>query len=90
MHRVIYKELPWVQHIVHGHLDLAPAAFVHPDLLPFWPCGAEEEGYEIARAAPKDGTPLIWAANIKGHGFVALLGDADPAIALKLLLTVLK
>ena len=85
VHRVVYAGLPWVKHIVHGHADLKAADFLHPESLTFWPCGSENEGYEIVAAAPKMMDYSLWAVNIKGHGFVALIGDEDPAQALQTL-----
>ncbi|MFC1623030.1 class II aldolase/adducin family protein [Patescibacteria group bacterium] len=80
VHRVIYEQLPWVNSIIHGHLHIS-GDVVHKDLLQHWPCGAENEGYDIVKVAPTFHQKL-WIANVKGHGFVALIGDKDPAAAL--------
>lgn len=85
VHRIIYDKMPWVKHIVHGHLELKPGDFVHPESLTFWPCGSENEGYDIVAAAPRLIGPPLWAVNIQGHGFVALLGEQDPTPALQTL-----
>ncbi len=82
VHRLIYDQLPWVQNIVHGHLQISGDPCVHPGLLPRWPCGAENEGEDIIAAAPHEGVDL-WVANVAGHGFVALIGAADPRPALE-------
>jgi len=81
VHRVIYSELPWVQSIVHGHLQ-ASGNLVFNKELDYWPCGAENGGFEIVNQAPKQKEEL-WVANIPGHGFIALIGDKDPSRALK-------
>jgi hypothetical protein len=81
VHRLIYKKLPWVKVIVHGHLQVS-GEFVHGEPLPLWPCGAENEADDIMQAVPKDVTPSLWIANVTGHGFVALIGDSDPKNAL--------
>jgi hypothetical protein len=77
VHRVIYRSLPWVRGIVHGHLK-AYGEHVHPHMLPRWPCGAENEAFDILSIAPRAQTPDIWIVNIEGHGFVALLGQENP------------
>lgn len=82
VHRVIYSKLPWVQSIVHGHLQVYGAC-VHPHKLPRWPCGAENEAFDIIAAAPTDRVPELWVANVEGHGFVALIGSQDPETALR-------
>jgi hypothetical protein len=80
VHRLIYDKLPWVQSIVHGHVQVA-GAVCYPIPLPRWPCGAENEGEDILAVAPTQDTEL-WVANVQGHGFVALLGGTDPRNAL--------
>ena len=82
VHRHIYEHLDWVQGIVHGHLRARRAACVCEYDLTRWPCGAENEGWEIVAAAPKDRQDL-WVINIEGHGFIALIGDTDPKEALR-------
>lgn len=80
VHRLIYKELPWVMGIVHGHLH-AKGNCVYENMLTRWPCGAENEAEEILKVAP--GTyRKLWIVNVSGHGFVALIGDEDPSEAL--------
>jgi hypothetical protein len=54
-------------------------------MLPRWPCGAENEGFDILSVAPREHTPEIWIVNIEGHGFVALLGQENPRSALDML-----
>ncbi|NTW14373.1 MAG: class II aldolase/adducin family protein [Candidatus Moranbacteria bacterium] len=75
VHRVIYEHLPWVSAIVHGHL-FCHGEHVHPGNLERWPCGAENEAYDIVARAPRE-TRDLWVANVDGHGFVALIGS-DP------------
>lgn len=73
VHRVIYEHLPWVRALVHGHL-FCVGDTVYPESLERWPCGAENEGYDIASKAPKERRDL-WIVNVDGHGFVALIGS---------------
>ncbi|MFA5986457.1 MAG: class II aldolase/adducin family protein [Parcubacteria group bacterium] len=81
VHRVIYAELPWVQAIVHGHL-FCEGSYVYPEKLTRWPCGAENEAYEVIAKAPKEMHDL-WVANIDGHGFIALIGSDQITTGLK-------
>lgn len=81
VHRMIYAELPWVRAIVHGHL-FYEGTDTYPEKLTRWPCGAENEAYEIIAKAPKESRNL-WVANVKGHGFVALIGSEPITIGLK-------
>ena len=81
VHRAIYAELPWVQGIVHGHLH-CEGLDVYQGMLSRWPCGAENEAYEIIAKAPTSSRDL-WVANIDGHGFVALIGSLPITIGLK-------
>lgn len=81
VHRLIYKKLPWVQSLVHGHLKVS-GAYVHHGMLPRWPCGAENEGMDIIAVAPKTQQKL-WVVNVEGHGFCALIGDENPREALE-------
>ncbi len=82
VHRVIYRDLSWVQSIVHGHLQVYGDC-VHLHKMGRWPCGAENEGFDIVAAAPKDDGHELWVVNVEGHGFVALIGSQDPEAALK-------
>ncbi|MBN1427097.1 MAG: class II aldolase/adducin family protein, partial [Anaerolineae bacterium] len=81
VHRVIYCQLPWVQSIVHGHLQIS-GENVHPQKLRRWPCGAENEGFDIVSAASRCPGAELWIANVEGHGFVALIGSQDLEAAL--------
>jgi len=81
VHRIIYQRLPWVKYIVHGHMFADRDRVVGDDWLDLWPCGAENEGEDVVRVAPKDKQSL-WVVNVTGHGFVALIGDEDPRDAL--------
>lgn len=81
VHRVIYRELPWVQSVVQGHLQVSGDC-VHPQKLQRWPCGAENEGFDIVSAAPRYPGTELWIANVEGHGFVALIGSQDLEAAL--------
>lgn len=80
VHRYIYENLSWVRSIVHGHLFLK-GENVHPELINRWPCGSENEAYEIIRKAPI-GPQRLWMVNVDGHGFVALIGETDIASSL--------
>jgi hypothetical protein len=84
VHRVVYERLPWVQSIVHGHVFVEPNEFVCEQPIGHWPCGAENEAWELAEAAPAERQSL-WIANITGHGFIALIGDENPETALNLI-----
>ena len=70
-----------MQSIVHGHLQVYGDC-VHPHKLKRWPCGAENEGLDIITISPKDNVSKLWVVNVEGHGFVALIGDEDPEVAL--------
>lgn len=81
VHRLIYQQIPWVRSIVHGHLQ-AHGDVVHPDKLQRWPCGAENEAFDIIAVAPNIAADL-WIANVEGHGFIALIGSDNPTAALE-------
>ena len=81
VHRYIYENIPWVQAIVHGHL-FCTGEHTYPEKLMRWPCGAENEAYEIVAKAPKE-TADLWVVNVKGHGFVALIGSQPITTGLK-------
>jgi hypothetical protein len=80
VHRLLYEQLPWVKSIVHGHLQ-AQGDMVHPAKLTRWPCGAENEAYDILSVAPRE-AQQVWVVNVEGHGFVALIGSDNPQNAL--------
>lgn len=80
VHRIIYERLSWVNGIVHGHLH-AQGNCVHGHMLDRWPCGSENEAYEILEVVSKTAQHL-WVVNVEGHGFVALIGDKNPTEAL--------
>ncbi len=81
IHRVLYSELPWVQCIVHGHLQVVGEC-VYPETMSRWPCGAENEGFEIVEAISQCPPEELLVINVEGHGFVALIRDTNPAKAL--------
>ncbi|GEM_PF-2215501 len=80
VHRIIYEKIPWVNSIVHGHLQ-AHGEVIYSEKLRRWPCGAENEAHDIIAVAPKKQQNL-WIVNIEGHGFVALIGTNTPTEAL--------
>lgn len=81
VHRLIYEQIPWVKFIIHGHM-FAFGDSVFKELLPRWPCGAENQALDIIKIAPKKMESPVWVVNIEGHGFVALISGDDPAIGL--------
>ncbi|UCC94485.1 MAG: class II aldolase/adducin family protein [Candidatus Omnitrophota bacterium] len=82
IHRVLYNLVPWVQCIVHGHLRIG-GEYVSTLRISYWPCGAENEGYDIAELVPQERpSDGLLVVNVQGHGFVALIGDVDPTEAL--------
>lgn len=83
VHRIIYEKLAWVKAIVHGHLQVS-GENVSEYQISLWPCGAENEAYEILEYAPLEKRSL-WVINVPGHGFVALIGDSNLADALNML-----
>jgi hypothetical protein len=83
VHRLIYERIPWVKSVVHGHLQ-AHGDRVHLEKLQRWPCGAENEAYDIIKVSPQEARDL-WVVNVEGHGFVALIGLDNPKEALDIL-----
>jgi len=81
VHRLLYEKIPWVNHIIHGHLLLSGPNIVS-NKIKRWPCGAENEAEEIIRHAPKENPLEYWGVNIEGHGFVILIRDINPKKAL--------
>lgn len=72
IHRVIYERTPWAEAIVHGHVHLRSPE-VHYREVNRWPYGAEEVGQEISEMILSDFYGDVFMANVRCHGFVAVL-----------------